>query len=37
MAIDSPLLMEAFEQYLLAYEQDLNSYYAGLNACFWPS
>lgn len=33
-AIDSPLLMEAYEQYLDAYRQDLNSYYPGLNALF---
>lgn len=31
-AIDSPLLLEAYEQYLLAYRQDLDSYYPGLNA-----
>jgi tetratricopeptide (TPR) repeat protein len=33
-AIDSPLLMEAYEQYLDAYRLDLNSYYPGLNALF---
>jgi hypothetical protein len=33
-AIDSPLLMEAYEQYLDAYRWDLNSYYPGLNALF---
>jgi hypothetical protein len=33
-ALDSPLLMEAYEQYLDAYRQDLNSYYPGLNALF---
>lgn len=31
-AFDSLLLSEAYEQYLLAYLQDLNSYYPGLNA-----
>jgi hypothetical protein len=31
-ALDSLLLPEAYEQYLLAYRQDLNSYYPGLNA-----
>jgi hypothetical protein len=30
-ALDSPLLMDAYEQYLDAYRQDLNSYYPGLN------
>jgi hypothetical protein len=30
-ALDSPLLLEAYEQYLMAYRQDLNSYYPGLN------
>jgi hypothetical protein len=33
-ALDSPLLMEAYQQYLDAYRQDLNSYYPGLNALF---
>ena len=33
-AIDSPLLMEAYAQYLAAYRLDLNSYYPGLNALF---
>jgi hypothetical protein len=33
-ALDSPLLMEAYEQYLAAYRQDLDSYYPGLNALF---
>src|SRR5215469_10223867 len=33
-AIDSPLLMEAYAQYLDAYRLDLNSYYPGLNALF---
>jgi tetratricopeptide (TPR) repeat protein len=33
-AIDSPLLMEAYEEYLDAYRLDLNSYYPGLNALF---
>jgi hypothetical protein len=33
-AIDSPLLMEAYEEYLDAYRFDLNSYYPGLNALF---
>lgn len=31
-ALDSPLLIEAYEQYLMAYRQDLDSYYPGLNA-----
>jgi hypothetical protein len=31
-ALDSPLLVEAYEQYLTAYRQDLDSYYPGLNA-----
>jgi hypothetical protein len=31
-ALDSLLLPEAYEQYLLAYRQDLNSYYPGVNA-----
>ena len=31
-ALDSPLLVEAYQQYLTAYRQDLNSYYPGLNA-----
>jgi hypothetical protein len=31
-ALDSPLLMEAYQQYLTAYRQDLDSYYPGLNA-----
>ncbi len=31
-ALDSPLLIEAYEQYLSAYRQDLDSYYPGLNA-----
>jgi hypothetical protein len=31
-ALDSPLLMEAYEQYLTAYRQDLDAYYPGLNA-----
>jgi hypothetical protein len=34
-AIDSPLLMEAYAQYLDAYGLDLNSYYPGLNALFF--
>ena len=33
-ALDSPLLMEAYEQYLAAYRQDLGSYYPGINALF---
>ena len=33
-AIDSPLLLEAYAQYLDAYRLDLNSYYPGLNALF---
>lgn len=33
-AIDSPLLMEAYAQYLDAYRLDLNSYYPGLNVLF---
>jgi hypothetical protein len=33
-AMDSPLLMEAYEEYLDAYRLDLNSYYPGLNALF---
>ena len=33
-AIDSPLLIEAYAQYLDAYRLDLNSYYPGLNALF---
>lgn len=33
-ALDSPLLVEAYQQYLDAYRQDLNSYYPGLNALF---
>jgi hypothetical protein len=33
-ALDSPLLIEAYEQYLAAYRQDLGSYYPGLNALF---
>lgn len=32
MALDSPLLVEAYQQYFAAYRQDLNSYYPGLNA-----
>jgi tetratricopeptide (TPR) repeat protein len=31
-AIKSPWLVDAYEQYLLAYRQDLNCYYPGLNA-----
>ena len=31
-ALDSLLLLDAYEQYLLAYRQDLDSYYPGLNA-----
>jgi hypothetical protein len=31
-ALDSPLIMEAYEQYLMAYRQDLDAYYPGLNA-----
>lgn len=31
LALDSPLLLEAYEQYLAAYRQDLNCYYPGLN------
>jgi hypothetical protein len=31
-ALDSPLTVEAYEQYLMAYRQDLDSYYPGLNA-----
>ena len=31
-AINSPLLVEAYEQYFMAYRQDLDSYYPGLNA-----
>src|SRR5215475_13992862 len=33
-ALDSPLLIAAYQQYLDAYRQDLNSYYPGLNALF---
>jgi hypothetical protein len=33
-AIDSPLLLEAYAQYLDAYRLDLNSYYPGLNTLF---
>ena len=33
-AIDSPLLLDAYAQYLDAYRLDLNSYYPGLNALF---
>ena len=33
-ALDSPLLVEAYEQYLDAYRFDLDSYYPGLNALF---
>ena len=33
-ALDSPLLMEAYAQYIEAYRLDLNSYYPGLNALF---
>ena len=33
-AMDSPLLVDAYEQYLDAYRYDLNSYYPGLNALF---
>jgi hypothetical protein len=32
MALDSPLLIAAYQQYFTAYRQDLNSYYPGLNA-----
>jgi hypothetical protein len=32
LAIQSPWLVDAYEQYLAAYLQDLDSYYAGLNA-----
>jgi hypothetical protein len=32
VALDSPLLVDAYQQYLMAYRQDLNSYYPGLNA-----
>lgn len=31
-ALDSPLLLEAYQQYLTAYRYDLDSYYPGLNA-----
>jgi hypothetical protein len=31
-ALDSPLLMHAYEQYLTAYRQNLDAYYPGLNA-----
>ena len=31
-ALDSLLLVEAYKQYLLAYRQDLDSYYPGINA-----
>ncbi len=31
-ALDSTVLLEAYQQYRLAYRQDLNSYYPGLNA-----
>ena len=31
-ALDSPLLIEAYEQYLAGYGQNLDSYYPGLNA-----
>lgn len=33
-ALDSPLLIEAYQQYLDAYRQDLDAYYPGLNALF---
>ena len=33
-ALDSPLLLEAYAQYLDAFRLDLNSYYPGLNALF---
>ncbi len=33
-ALDSPLLIDAYQQYLDAYRQDLDSYYPGLNALF---
>jgi hypothetical protein len=33
-ALDSPLLLDAYEQYLTAYQQDLDCYYPGLNALF---
>jgi hypothetical protein len=32
LAINSPLLVEAYDQYFMAYRQDLDSYYPGLNA-----
>ena len=32
VALQSPLLREAYDQYLVAYRQDLNSYYPGINA-----
>jgi hypothetical protein len=31
VAVQSPLLRDAYEQYLVAYRQDLNSYYPGIN------
>jgi hypothetical protein len=31
LAFDSPLLVEAYQHYLIAYRQDLDSYYPGLN------
>jgi len=31
-ALDSPLLLEAYQQYRKAYSQDLNAYYPGINA-----
>ncbi|MGA3190029.1 MAG: tetratricopeptide repeat-containing protein [Bryobacteraceae bacterium] len=32
VALQSPLLRDAYDQYLVAYRQDLNSYYPGINA-----
>ena len=32
LAIKSPWLADAYEQYLMAYRQDLDCYYPGLNA-----
>lgn len=32
LALDSPLLLDAYQQYLMAYRYDLDSYYPGLNA-----
>ncbi len=34
-ALDSPMLLEAYQQYLSAYRQNLDSYYPGVNALFF--